>query len=58
MFDPFFTTRCPEGTGLGMSIAYGVIKRHGGELEVQSRVGKGTTFIINIPVASGKSPAP
>ncbi len=54
MFDPFFTTRGPEGTGLGMSIAYGVIKRHGGELEVQSRVGKGTTFIINIPVASGK----
>ncbi len=53
IFDPFFTTRCPEGTGLGMSIVYGVIKRHGGKLEVQSRVGKGTTFIINIPVASG-----
>ncbi len=54
IFDPFFTTRRPEGTGLGMSIVYGVIKRHGGELEVQSKVGKGTTFIINIPVASGK----
>jgi len=35
-------------------IVYGTIKRHGGELEVQSRVGEGTTFIINIPVASGK----
>jgi signal transduction histidine kinase len=35
-----------------------IIKRHGGELEVQSRVGKGTSFTIIIPVASGKSPAP
>ncbi len=52
IFDPFFTTRRPEGTGLGMSIVYGVIKRHGGELEVQSSVGKGTSFIINIPAAS------
>jgi len=53
IFDPFFTTRCPEGTGLGMSIVYGTIKRHGGELEVQSRVGEGTSFLISIPMASG-----
>jgi len=52
MFDPF----CPEETELGMSIVYGVIKRHGGAVEVQSRVGKGTKIIINIPVAIGKYP--
>lgn len=58
VFDPFFTTRSPEGTGLGMSIVYGVIKRHGGELEVQSKVGNGTSFIMSIPVASVKFPVP
>ncbi len=50
MFDPFFTTRRPEGTGLGMSVSYGVIKRHNGKIEVESEEGKGTTFNMSIPI--------
>ena len=51
IFDPFFTTKAVgEGTGLGMSISYGIIKKHGGEIEVHSQLGKGTEFKIIIPV--------
>jgi len=50
IFDPFFTTRRPLGTGLGMSVSYGVIMRHGGRIEVESEVGKGTTFTLSIPI--------
>ncbi len=51
IFDPFFTTReVGKGTGLGLNIAYSIIKRHKGTIEVESEVGKGTTFIIRIPV--------
>ncbi len=50
IFDPFFTTRLPQGTGLGMSIVYSIIKRHGGKIEVESEIGKGTTFNLNIPI--------
>jgi signal transduction histidine kinase len=50
IFDPFFTTkRHHGGTGLGLSIAYGIIKEHKGTIEVESRVGMGTTFSIHIP---------
>ncbi len=52
IFDPFFTTRRNQGgTGLGLSIAYGIIKEHKGRIEVESKVGSGTTFSIRIPVA-------
>ncbi|NIQ00435.1 MAG: histidine kinase, partial [Nitrospinaceae bacterium] len=50
--DPFFTTK-PEGkgTGLGLSVCYSIIEKHGGSLEVESEPGKGSTFIIELPVS-------
>ncbi len=50
IFDPFFSTR-HEGVGLGLPIAYRIIREHGGTLELKSKVGKGTTFIISFPVS-------
>ncbi len=53
IFEPFFTTKeIGKGTGLGLSIAYDIIKKHKGELTVESAVGKGTTFTISIPVSN------
>ena len=51
IFEPFFTTKdVGEGTGLGMSIAYNTIKKHGGSIHLQSEIGKGTEFIIDLPL--------
>jgi len=51
VFDPFFSTKGPtKGTGLGLSICYSIIKDHGGTIEIDSEKGKGTLFIIRIPV--------
>lgn len=53
IFDPFFTTKNEgEGTGLGLSIVYGVAKNHGGNIKVDSRQGKGTSFILTLPVSN------
>lgn len=50
VFDPFFTTKnAQEGTGLGLSVAYGIIKKHNGSISVESEVGAGTTFTITLP---------
>lgn len=52
IFDPFFTTKAVgKGTGLGMHIAQDIIQKHHGDLQVQSQVGKGTTFTIRLPAA-------
>ena len=51
LFDPFFTTKAVgQGTGLGLSVSYGIIQRHGGTIRVQSEVGKGTRFFIWLPI--------
>jgi PAS domain S-box-containing protein len=57
VFDPFFTTKGEHGTGLGLSVSYSIVKRHGGEMRVESEEGLGTTFIISLPVAQGAPPA-
>jgi CheY-like chemotaxis protein len=49
-FEPFFTTKPFTNTGLGLSMSYGIIKRFGGEIEVESKVGQGTTFTIMLPI--------
>ena len=51
IFDAFFTTKQKvKGVGLGLSVCYGIIKDHGGDIRVESEIGKGTHFIIKLPV--------
>lgn len=53
IFDPFFTTKkVGDGTGLGLSIVHGIIERHGGEIRVETRIGEGTTFIVELPLST------
>jgi len=52
VFDPFFTSKKKaKGTGLGLSVSLGIVKQQGGDIQVQSRVGKGTTFTVSLPTA-------
>ena len=51
LFEPFFTTRgVGKGTGLGLSVCYGIVSQHGGQIYVESRLGKGATFIVELPI--------
>jgi signal transduction histidine kinase len=57
LFTPFFTTKEDvKGVGLGLAISYGIIERHGGKIEVQSDVGKGSTFTIVLPAYQSEEP--
>ncbi len=58
VFEPFFTTKAEKGSGLGLSVAYGILTRHGGEIEVQSQVGHGSAFTIWLPLGREIAAAP
>ncbi len=52
LFRPLFTTKGERGTGLGLATCYAIVRRHGGDIEVRSEVGKGTTFTVRLPAAA------
>ena len=52
IFQPFVTTKpTGQGTGLGLSLAYDIVKVHGGEIKVETKQAEGTTFIIQLPIS-------
>jgi len=53
IFDPFYTTKS-KGMGLGLSVSYGIVERHRGQIQLESKVGEGTTFIVRLPVQGGR----
>jgi signal transduction histidine kinase len=50
--EPWFTTKGDQGTGLGLAMVYGIVQRHGGVIDIKSKVGKGTNFTISLPALS------
>ncbi|HTW68372.1 MAG TPA: ATP-binding protein [Acetobacteraceae bacterium] len=57
IFDPFFTTKVAVGTGLGLSVSHSIVEAHGGSIDVESEVGKGSTFRVRLPLAEVAEPA-
>ena len=58
VFEPFFTTKGQKGSGLGLSVTYGVVARHGGEIHCESRPGQGSTFTIRLPIGEIRPESP
>jgi signal transduction histidine kinase len=53
VLEPFFTTKGARGTGLGLAVSWGIVKRHGGSIEITSAVGMGSIFTIRLPISAG-----
>lgn len=52
LFEPFFSTKGPRGTGLGLAVTWGIVEAHGGSIDVQSQLGRGTQFTVRLPLAA------